>query len=157
MQDHPADQLNVEMAHVKYALADLAHNSKGLGEDRAKKFLLGLVKFFGSLLDLYRQAIFLFLLGGLIELLLETFDLLALILDGLRVGFPVFRCLRAQFIVAHRADTLLKRVDLRDIARELLDQPDRRQRQIVVKNDIHLRLKLINILLRTLDRLVFDK
>ena len=33
MQDHAADHLHVEVAHAHFALADLAHDREGLGQE----------------------------------------------------------------------------------------------------------------------------
>ena len=37
MERHPADQLDVEMAHLKHALARLAHDGEGLGQERVER------------------------------------------------------------------------------------------------------------------------
>jgi hypothetical protein len=107
VQDHPADQLHVKMAHIQDAAAGLAHHGKGFNKDFIERFFQDPVALFFDLLGAVWISVRFIL--NLAETLLDALAKLV------RLGAKLF--------VAGRLHLRFKRVNGLHVGHQALDFP----------------------------------
>ena len=104
MQHHAADQLHVEVAHVEYAAAGLAHHGESFHQNFVQNFVDGFTAFVIELLEAVRVGIGLVGNGGQTRL----------------NALPEFFGFGAQLVVRELPHLRLKRIDSLDLRHQAL-------------------------------------
>src|SRR3989338_256959 len=99
MEDNPADELNIKMAHGKGALASLPHYRKGLGQNLIKDASAKPAEVLSCLFQLRMELILFFFPPLFCVSFLQALKILFILHDGLEIAGAKLIRPDPQFIV----------------------------------------------------------